>query len=243
MRRPLAQQDRPFRVGAAAVPAVRAACVEAPVPKGEYENIGEPERSGGLQQCRRRFHPCRQRLDQERQRQNQGKSDHCAHDVTQKTIESMASRTIRDHRRNQQNDNDHEQQPTRPYGKERRKRGINASHGKKRDDCRPARFGIGNGRDQDYCCLRGSFARRSRSSSSRSRTRSSRATARATPCGSRSKSLRKRNALRATTSRSALKVQCRASESIGASTPWSTSSRSSASDRPDSSHSSSRENS
>src|SRR4029077_2347047 len=226
---------------APAVPPVRASRVESPVPKCEYENIGEPERSGGLQQCRRRLHSRRQRPDQERQRQNEGESHHRAHDVTQKTIESMASCTIRDHRRNQQNDNDHEQQPTRTYGEEGGKRGINASHGKKRDDCRPARFGIGNGRDQDYCCLRGSFARRSRSSASRSRTRSSSATARATACGSRSKSLRRRRALRATTSRSALKVQCRARESTGASPPWSTSSRSSASERPDSSHSSSSE--
>src|SRR5882762_8346354 len=217
--RHLGKQERTFRVGAPPVPSVRASCVESPVPKGEYENIGEPECSGGLQQCRRRLHSCRQRPDQDRQRQYQGKSDHCAHDVTQKTIESMASCTIRDHRRNQQKDNDHEQQPTRPYGEERGKRGINASHGKKRDDCRPARFSFGNGGDQDYCCLRGSFARRSRSSASRSWTRSSSVSTRATPWGSSSKASRRRRALRATTSRSAPNAQCCASESTGASTP------------------------
>src|SRR5713101_359116 len=88
-----------------AVPLQRTSSVESPVPEGEYEDIREPERSGGSKQLGCRFHPRRQRFDQEYQRQNQGKRDDSADYVAQNAIEPVMSRTVRDHRRYQQNSN------------------------------------------------------------------------------------------------------------------------------------------
>ena len=132
-----------------AVSLQRTSSVESPVPEGEYEDIREPERSGGSKQLGCRFRPRRQRFDQERKRQNQGKRDDCADYVAQNAIELVMSGTVRDYRRYQQNTHHREKKPTRAYGKERRQRRINTSYGKERDDSRQPRFGPGNGHGRD----------------------------------------------------------------------------------------------
>src|SRR5258706_2751936 len=114
--------------------------VEPPVPEGEYQDVGEPQRCRRKQKRHWAFGMRRQSSDQEYHANNQSGREQTVDQETEDMIQSMATGVMGNDGGKQQRQNERRKEPARTEGENLRQRTVKSANRENRDEGRPARF-------------------------------------------------------------------------------------------------------
>jgi hypothetical protein len=139
----LGEEEGSVGVGALELAHAGTAGVEAPVPRGEDEDVGDPERGGGEEQVAGRLAVRGQGGDEQAERPDHVERDDAVGSVGEDVGEAFVARAACDLDGDQKGDNDREQQPVGADGEGFREGKAESANGEQSKRAGPAGLGAG----------------------------------------------------------------------------------------------------